>query len=640
MTESRGHSRSSSLQDKTKRLWARVQKPTPASPSKAAPETSLYERLKPWKREFRVLDVLPAADTTSILHCRLRKLCLDDDDPPDYETISYVWGSHWDADELYLNGTIQQVPESSYAVLRRIRLPDRTRTVWIDALCINQNDIREKAQQVSFMGRIYKSSKGNLIYLGQGTKTLYQGLDDVQSIAKCSVELTELSEASPVIISQFFGSAQTPYDWSCIEKFYNSTWFRRLWIFQEAALAPKSACILGDTTIDFYLVAQAAALLLKLARASKFRPDVVESRGVRTSASLFQFLHEADRPKFEVQQDTTMAALLRVASALDCSDPRDKVYAMLGLRQNSSESLHAWLTPNYSRPVNEVLRDATRFAIREGIEGIESTWGCLERCPPQDQADDDDRRLLPTWVPLWHRHDTTGLSSFPYPLSFSARQPWKKIDSHRSLDLKVLEVAGLVIGQVTRVSSLCDDTKAGNIAAFRSWMEEIFDPTWKMSVHDTVSVVSGGLDVESVTSLNSDLSFLALLQRWFPNRASGLLPSNSMSNDVSYQSVLRTCRHRCVIRTATEGQGYRGLGPGHSQQDDIIVLLRSTTQPYLLRPTTSPHKYTVDSNSSPWYHSGTYYRLVGPCYVDGMMDGKPMQRHIESGAKDELFSIM
>lgn len=68
---------------------------------------------------------------------------------------------------ISINGTLYEVPASSVRVLRKVRFLDRARVVCIDAICIDQSNIREREQQVAFMRNTYRNSQGNLIDLGE-----------------------------------------------------------------------------------------------------------------------------------------------------------------------------------------------------------------------------------------------------------------------------------------------------------------------------------------------------------------------------------------------------------------------------------------------------------------------------------------
>ncbi|KAE9374113.1 HET-domain-containing protein, partial [Stipitochalara longipes BDJ] len=85
---------------------------------------------------------------------------------PDYEALSYVWGSQADPKIILLDGVTWHVTPSLYYALLHLRFSDRFRVIWIDALAINQTDIQERNEQVKEMAAIYASAKSTLIWLG------------------------------------------------------------------------------------------------------------------------------------------------------------------------------------------------------------------------------------------------------------------------------------------------------------------------------------------------------------------------------------------------------------------------------------------------------------------------------------------
>ena len=141
--------------------------------------------------EVRLIDVHPAKEDYLPLQCSIRHVRLASDPKPEYETISYVWGSPNTRAFIKLDGSKFGFPASSIAAIRRMRLPDRIRTLWIDSMCINQADLDERAQQVALMADVYRNSKGNLIYLGEGDdKATDLALKDLNAILKEMYEET------------------------------------------------------------------------------------------------------------------------------------------------------------------------------------------------------------------------------------------------------------------------------------------------------------------------------------------------------------------------------------------------------------------------------------------------------------------
>jgi hypothetical protein len=141
-----------------------------------------YSRLK--ARHIRLLQILDAPAVG--VHCTaaLRVIAVPLDDAPEYETLSYVWGgtvrTHavglTDGDSLY-------VTESLARALPTVLASSETGMLWIDQMCINQDDLSERSSQVGIMGEIYKHAQGVLVWLGIGNAHDV-GLTEVLQIAR------------------------------------------------------------------------------------------------------------------------------------------------------------------------------------------------------------------------------------------------------------------------------------------------------------------------------------------------------------------------------------------------------------------------------------------------------------------------
>jgi hypothetical protein len=103
-------------------------------------------------REIRVLDLLPGKGDDAI-QCALRIVSLGGEE--EWEALSYVWGELIAENNIAISGHLRPVTPSLYAALRRLRRSTSKRTIWIDQLCINQQDNDERATQVAMMREIY-----------------------------------------------------------------------------------------------------------------------------------------------------------------------------------------------------------------------------------------------------------------------------------------------------------------------------------------------------------------------------------------------------------------------------------------------------------------------------------------------------
>jgi hypothetical protein len=92
------------------------------------------------------------------------------DTAPSYEALSYVWGTSDLSTNVYIhcNGEVTAVRSSLAGALKRLRLATSARIIWVDAICINQDDNEEKSYQVPLMGSIYSSASRVVVWLGDG----------------------------------------------------------------------------------------------------------------------------------------------------------------------------------------------------------------------------------------------------------------------------------------------------------------------------------------------------------------------------------------------------------------------------------------------------------------------------------------
>jgi hypothetical protein len=143
-----------------------------------------------------------------------------------------------------VNGALLWAPRSAARVLRRMRYEDRPRILWIDAICINQEDAEERSRQVAIMGHIYRRSTGNLIYLGVSNDSIDRGLQDIRSIYKEMMEetnglenmsgtmfdpyaVTEQRATSPLLCADDFEHIQDFFDLQWFQYVYPKFWRSR-----------------------------------------------------------------------------------------------------------------------------------------------------------------------------------------------------------------------------------------------------------------------------------------------------------------------------------------------------------------------------------------------------------------------------
>jgi hypothetical protein len=136
-----------------------------------------------------------------------------------YTALSYAWGSDANPRTIRCSGThYLTVGSNLYQALWHIRHPSETRTLWIDAICINQSDIAERNHQVAQMTKIYTQAERLIIWLGgEGNRT---AVDVVKRISQYCNNATMWSVRPRLNIQ----------DWKAMGAYLGAGWFQRVWV--------------------------------------------------------------------------------------------------------------------------------------------------------------------------------------------------------------------------------------------------------------------------------------------------------------------------------------------------------------------------------------------------------------------------
>ncbi|KAM0802280.1 heterokaryon incompatibility, partial [Usnea florida] len=134
-------------------------------------------------------------------------------DAPEYECLSYVWGTENSHRVLWLDREVIAIGKSLDKALGRLQHESESRFLWIDLVCINQQDLEERNQQVQLMYRIFCQAKRVIAYLG---------------------EEADGSQNVPDFLRQIQAATST---WTMLKRLVMRSWFVRVWIMQEALAA-------------------------------------------------------------------------------------------------------------------------------------------------------------------------------------------------------------------------------------------------------------------------------------------------------------------------------------------------------------------------------------------------------------------
>ncbi|KAL8942688.1 MAG: hypothetical protein Q9211_001286 [Gyalolechia sp. 1 TL-2023] len=142
--------------------------------TESADGSHAYEGLELAFSEFRILSLSPSANREDDIRCILRKTNFKTnlEVGPRYEALSYAWGNASEKRLIYVNDQPFSVTINLDIALRYLRKTNVARDLWIDAICINQDDIAEKTHQVNIMRLMYSVASRVLIWLGESDKDI------------------------------------------------------------------------------------------------------------------------------------------------------------------------------------------------------------------------------------------------------------------------------------------------------------------------------------------------------------------------------------------------------------------------------------------------------------------------------------
>ncbi|KAF7672699.1 hypothetical protein GT037_009200 [Alternaria burnsii] len=594
-----------------------------------------YEPLDPALKEIRVLEVAPASGD-GIVECTMSPISLLDNPVPVYETISYCWGPPRAPSTIKLNGRLTPVPASSEAAIRRMRLSDRPRTLWIDAICIDQSSVTERSAQVAFMSTVYRAGMRNLVYLGEDDGMAERGVKAVQDVvADMRTATNDLTMLAQTIFVEHTGEHLTSdegfsedIDFEALEVFFSLEWFRRLWVLQEIVLATSNTCYWGNFEFDLLVTVRTASWINYKRR---FVPHSLLNRAGYYCA--FEMFDHLDRDNGRFANYRHMAAMLDTAQRFEKTEDRDGIYAILGLiDQDKALEGHeaALLEVDYTKPIPDVLRDATRYALseRNDLEVLTRLAHDVDMLA--------DFQTFPTWTVRADVQDRSRNAFYlPYVYNSSEGLEAPSLLSDTSFGKNVLLLQGIVVDQVVQTTIICDYSTWWDDEKYFQWLVSIKHMTTghnDIAMLDNVDLaiadtLAAGQTRSRKKAQPDDLKVLVGYIESLTIREDGIVSDGvSIKSHVDKKEMRAAlesvytywCQGRRLFVTAA---GRTGLGPRCMQPEDIVVVLRGGLSPFILRK-------KVDG-----------YQLIGQAYVHGIMYGEAVELDRSRGKSEVVFHV-
>jgi hypothetical protein len=293
--------------------------------------------------EVRLIALQPCGDSRHPIECKILNVRLSDQ--PQYEALSYMWGSDDDSKIIDIEGREFQIRQNLRLALKQLRGLTQERILRIDALCINQVNISERNNQVGFMSLIYSRAMCVVAWLGPEVDGSHEAISFLKQIDDGSIEVERLDR--PRLRGK----------WSSVLKLCELQYWTRLWIIQELVLAPRVLLCWGRDELPADSITRIRDLLMNTQKARTWDFIVVKEFHKSLPARLLQLRNRVNSP--------ALPPLVQVPFKFKeaaCKDIRDKIF---GLRRLSIDCCTTQLPVDYSWTATEVYQHAFRHYHEE-----------------------------------------------------------------------------------------------------------------------------------------------------------------------------------------------------------------------------------------------------------------------------------
>ena len=242
----------------------------------------LYDSLP--SETFRLLIIQPAVDLQAPLRCSLK---VAKPANSTYTALSYCWGDVNNVVPIYVDDAVKWITTNLHAGLRELRKADLKLTLWVDAICINQHDLAERANQVEMMHDIYSNANTVVVWLGPEENESYRAMRFIVYWGqKCALknvfgverdrqqfahELLSVHLCSPwtwTAVNRIDNNA----NWTALFYFLRRQWWRRVWILQEFVLGGNVDIVCGNERIGWNMLE--CLWIIPLGRLQSGNPEV------------------------------------------------------------------------------------------------------------------------------------------------------------------------------------------------------------------------------------------------------------------------------------------------------------------------------------------------------------------------------
>jgi hypothetical protein len=323
----------------------------------------MYSHLDVCRKEIRLLKIHPGAPEDPV---ETSLITVDLADLPHYEALSYVWGGVAGPFIVLVNGRTFPLQKGTFLAIHALRERNSERLIWVDALCINQNDMIERGTQVAIMGEIYERARSVVVYLGEATDKSDEAMRALQYL----MDAQRVKDEPPWSHTTLIDVEHV------LQDIFGRPWFKRIWTVQEASLAQHTTLLCGGHTVSWHGDLRSLRRTIFRIKMAAISPYFSITSGRRSKVDWSPLI---DILETQMRQAARREGAALYQNQLDLafqfrnrhsSDPRDNYFALFGLVENEKGG-ELKFCPDYTLSLEQVHLKYMREIER--ISGINDT---------------------------------------------------------------------------------------------------------------------------------------------------------------------------------------------------------------------------------------------------------------------------
>lgn len=571
----------------------------PCTDACSKPGRHFYHSMPIGPRDVRLLTVHPK-DVSDYEPPRCSMSVASLEDSPHYEAISYCWGYSGQTSELFVDGEKFLVNSSLAEALQNFRL-EVPRVVWVDGLCINQDDWDERLRQVKLMDDIYSMASNVRVWLGHADERTETAFNSIRDIGRGSAiaDLKDHRNNEPLDITLFL---------RCMLSVYERPWFERLWVMQEHWLCKRcffhcGSHIVGTVFIDKTARAIGGSNLLDTIPSAEanYLFNRLLARLSRTGSTWSNI----NPGKVAMESNY---AILSAALSLKCTNPKDRVFGLMGV----APFLKA-MNVTYDNSVLEIYAAATLAVMREDKR---LDLLCTVSAIKSDITDS-------SWIFAFQGQSLQYGLTMSMPINAALYNACKSVPLQiTQVDATTLRLRGIPIGEISalgpvwpvytipQVGERAEGWRSKGETAHRAeqlkqWQEFLGVPDDDLWSVVNVDVIQDSTGLHRMTA-DAHARIHGLFQGR-PQQHDRDLSQFYDANRASHINTVATNSKPFKTNTGSFGRAMQDVNVG-----DFVFVLAGSSFPYIFRKTSDEHMFSI----------------VGPCYVQGAMDGEVVDRAV------------